>query len=81
LQAVGGRSRTFGHGTAQSTVRRRQTGRLRVRFAVDAGPVRCEGNEGEARGQHRIRAVVRVRCFICCIPQKTGKTIMTIENK
>jgi len=33
---------------------------------VDAGPVRCEGDEGQARGQHRIRAVVRVRCFVCC---------------
>lgn len=57
LQTVGNRSRV-GHGTADG--RWRPTGRLRMRFAVDAGPVGREGDERETRGQHRVRAVVRV---------------------
>lgn len=31
-----------------------------MRLAVDSGPVGREGDEREARGQHRVRAVVRV---------------------
>lgn len=62
LQKVGDRSGAVGLGTAQSTDRRwrRQTGRLRMRLAMDVGTVGREGHEGETRRQHRIRPVVRV---------------------